>query len=161
MDAHKYVQHVSAFKREDRLIITSNVKTEEGLWYLHKPVVVLDTGATLSQIGQAVFDALAQSQTGWPEPPSPAELDQTMDRLFKAAGVQTFDHFLAGALHGGVGRDTSGIEISPTHNGGPHTEAQEFQFLFERRIRLETDVSQEQLGAAFLQGFGACTSIYE
>jgi hypothetical protein len=157
MDAHKYVQYFSAFKREDRLIMSSCVKTEEGLWYLHRPVVVLDPGATLSEIGHAVFRALSESQVGFLEPPSPAELDDTLDCLFKAAGVQTFDHFQESVLHCGVGRDTRGIEITPASIGGTH----EVQFLLELRILLETDVSPEQLGAAFLQGFAACSSIYE
>lgn len=160
MDQHKYDQHVSAFKREDRLILTSNIKTQAGLWYLHKPIVVLDARMPLAEIGLAVFRALLRSQVGLPEPPTSADLNDTMDQILEAADVQSCEHFLENTLHCGIGRDTMGIEISPTYNNGTHAEPKGFRFLFEHRLLLENDASPEQLGEAFLQGFAACTSIY-
>ncbi|HEX6386141.1 MAG TPA: hypothetical protein VF177_15835, partial [Anaerolineae bacterium] len=132
MDQHKYDQHVSAFKREDCLILISNVKTEAGVWYLHKPVVVLDARTSLPEIGLAVFRALFESQSGVPEPPSLADLDDTTDQILEAASVQSYEHLLENTLHCGVGRDTMGIEITPTHNNGTHAEPKGFRFLFER-----------------------------
>ncbi|MDY7077221.1 MAG: hypothetical protein SXV54_09885 [Chloroflexota bacterium] len=157
MDGQKYIQLVSAFKCKDKLIMTSSVKVTEGLWYIHPPLEVIYTNATLLEIGKAVFDALGRSQIGFPAPPSSAEMGKAMNCLVKAVGVQTSDDILKVTLHCIVGRDTKGFEITPTHIGGLN----DVHFLLERRIMLEADVSPEQLGTAFLQGFAACTSIYE
>jgi hypothetical protein len=158
MDRQKYIQHVSAFKRADQLIMTTNVKTKEGLWYLQQPVVALDIRTGLAAIGDALLDTLSRTQTGLPSPPSQAELDETMEQIFKAAGVQTYDHFLEGTLHLSIGRKVGGIELAPTHNGG--TDGEGFHFLSEGGMLLEGELSPEQLGDAVLQGFAACTTIY-
>ena len=157
MDAHKYVQYFSAFKCEAGLIASSCIKTTEGLWYLHQPVVVLNLDTALSEIGQAVLSALAASQAECLEPPSQVALDDTLALLFKAVGVQTFEQFQESILHCCVGRDAEGIEITPTHIGGPH----DIRFLLEDRILLEANISPENVGTAFLQGFAASTSIYQ
>lgn len=157
MDASKYSQHVSAFKLKDGIILVTNAKTEKGLWYLYKPVAVLDSRLPVKDIGLAVFHSLSKAEIGLPEPPAQAELEAVMNSLYQAAGVQSFDELLQQHTRQcSVGRDETGIEITPTRNGGAHGNTKGFQFLIELRIIIEPDASPEQLGQALWQGFEAC-----
>ena len=159
MDEAKYLQHVSAFKHNNRFVITSNAKTEEGIWYLSKPIRHFAIHSNPIEIGNVVLASLESSQTRLPNSPSPTDLNQLMDELYQTAGASSLNAFLNDALHCGIGHSQDGIEISPTHNHGIEHEPSGFVFNFENRILVE-DPTPEVLGHAFLQGFAACTSIY-
>ena len=158
MDGAKYIQHASAFKHSNCFVITSNVKTEEGIWYLSKPLSVFAIQSNQAEIGNAVLASLASSQTSLPDPPAPEDLNWLMDDLYTLVGATTLNAFLNNALHCGVGRLLEGVEISPTHNYGLDHEPGGFVFNFEERIFV-ANPTPETLGHAFLQGFAACTSI--
>lgn len=161
MDGSKYSQNVSAFKCRDSLILVSNVKTGQGLWYLHQPIVVLDAQLPVPEIGLALLRALAGSKTGYSEPPPQIELEATIHNLVQTAGVHFFEQFMQQTQHCVVGRYEAVIEIVPTHKGGPQDETEGLQFLLTKSILVEAEALPEQLGQALLQGFAACTAADE
>ena len=158
MDEAKYFQHASAFKHHERFVITSNAKTEEGIWYLSKPIRYFAIHSNPAEIGNVVLASLESSQTRLPNSPSPTDLNQLMNDLYQIAGAPSLNTFLKDALHCGIGRSDEGIEISPTHNYGVDHEPGGFVFKFENRI-LVAESTPERLGHAFLQGFALCTSV--
>jgi hypothetical protein len=158
MDGSKYSQNVSAFKCQDSLILVSNVKTGQGLWYLHQPIVILDAHLPVSQIGSALLRTLAATQTGFAEPPTQTELETTVKKLVQAASVHSFEEFMQHTQHCVVGRYEAGIEIVPTHKGDLQDETEGLQFLVTKRILVEAEALPEKLGQALLQGFAACTA---
>ena len=161
MDGSKYSQNVSAFKCRDSLILVSNVKTGQGLWYLHQPIVILDAHLPVSQIGSALLRTLAATQTGFAEPPAQTELETTIQNLVQTAGVHSLEQFMQHTQHCVVGRYEAGIEIVPTHRGNSQDETEGFQFLLTQRILVEAEAMPEQLGQALLQGFAAYTAADE
>ena len=156
MQVDHYSHYFSAFQLEDRLIFSCCVKTIEGQWYLHQPIVVLDVQSSHFHIGQTVLETLARSEQGWLEPPDAVTLAGTSARLFESARVQTFEQLLERVLHGCVGRAADIIEMTPTHIGSGHA----VDFLVDARLRLKANMPAAQTGEALQNLFAACTSIY-
>lgn len=77
MDEAKYF--LSAFKHNEHFIIISNAKTEEGIWYLSKPIRCFAIHSNPAEIGNVVLTSLESSQTRLPNSPSPTDLNQLLE----------------------------------------------------------------------------------
>ncbi len=158
MDKREAHQGASAFRMNERFVIHSDSKTEVGVYVASEPFIVLDIQASPGEIGEAVLRALLASKAGIV---FPADLKPIDKKLFKAAKVSSHRQFQQSAIHCGISKTSTGIQIDPSHNGGTRGDKKGFQYRPERRLIVRLEDSPEQLGLALLRAFDACTSIYE
>ncbi len=158
MNNHAQTQYAGAYQLSGLYVIHSKTVTDV-ITIISEPYLVLDSKAPLTEIGQAVLQALSESKTGVPFVKTPSS--ERLRPLLKAAGVNSYKRFVEQAIYCGITRNATSILIDPSDNGGTKGDAKGFNYRPERRIILDSNPAEEQLGRALLQGFHACKTIYE
>jgi hypothetical protein len=149
----------SAYRLDDRIIIHANTQTVAGFYVNRDPFIMLDARASVGEIGHAILRAFDAAQFDAPIPIA-ADLKPLTQRRLKAAGVKSERQLQMRAVHCLVTRTANEIAIMPTHNGGTRGDERGFHFRVEQVIVIALNSSPAQIGAAVLDGFARCTSVF-
>ena len=154
MDASKYEQHVSAYKYNDLIVLNTNAKTEDGLWYLQEPFVSISATKDVKEIGALLVDMLGRSQTAVSNEEFTQDyLNQVFAKLLQAMGVDSIEDLVESANHCGVGMVDGMYEFTPTQK----VETGElFKFLESEMLIVDESESVSKMGEVLLACFSAC-----
>jgi hypothetical protein len=84
-----------------------------------------------------------------------------MRRAFvRGVGAKSHQQLQQTAVKCGIYVREERIEIEPTHNGGTRGDTKGFMPIMESLVTVARDASPEEVGAALIQGFDLCTSVF-
>jgi hypothetical protein len=144
------MKSAAAYLRNGRIYLHPDSRTIKGFWIACEPILV--TGENDEDLGAQLLQILAKSTENVPDPESLATSDSwnVIRALVKAAGARSYEAFADAAQCVGVRFDDTGVEFTPTRNGGPRK-----RFLYlKKKIRCQP--VEAEVGLALREAFDAC-----
>jgi len=144
------VKSAAAYLRADKIYLHPYSRTIKGFWIAREPIVV--TSENDKSLGEQVLQILGRSTENIPDPESLATSDSwsSIRALVKAAGVRSYEAFADFAKCVGVSLDQTGVDFTPTRNGGPRK-----RFLYlKNKIRCQP--VEAEVARALREAFDAC-----
>ena len=144
------VKRAAAFLRVGKIYLYPYSRTIKGFWIACEPILVASEND--NSVGEQVLQTLGMSTEKIPDPESLATSDSwnSIKALVKAAGVRSYEAFADFAKCVGVSLDETGVDFTPTRNGGPRK-----RFLYlKKKIRCQP--IEAEVARALREAFDAC-----
>ena len=144
------MKSAAAYLRNGRIYLHPDSRTIKGFWIACEPILV--TSENDKNLGAQLLQILAKSTENVPDPESLATSDSwdVIRALVKAAGARSYEGFADSTQGVGVRLDDTGLEFTPTRNGGPRK-----RFLYlKKKIRCQP--AEAEVGLALREAFDAC-----
>jgi|SRR3954470_13456944 hypothetical protein len=153
-DPKRTTASAAVYRLSDRFLLHPLQRTTAGVWLASDPYANLPLDVASESLGSAALEALSLSGRTVPHPTSWEGL--STPRL-KAAGVKSEKTFQTEALMVDLCRDDTGIQITPTRNGGAVGDSKGFDSLPEFKTSRPLNTDAASLGEAIRSSFTRCS----
>ncbi|KZN34366.1 hypothetical protein N480_22445 [Pseudoalteromonas luteoviolacea S2607] len=109
------MKRASAYYRKGKIFLHSSSKTEQGVWILSEPAVVLDYNECVNELGEVLLDVLSKSKSGIRHPQNWSDL---CSPVLKLTGVKSWRAFSKSAKCVEIDLIGENVELFPTINHG-------------------------------------------
>lgn len=146
------MKSATVYSRLGRFYVHASSRTTAGVWIATPPFIQVEAGATSSDLGRSVFQALSSSQS---EVPHPTKWSSLMAPLLAHAGVKTWETFTRKSQCLTLEATENRIKLIPSRNLGA-TEG--FEPMLDKAIEFSLSPSSlDQLGLVVERGLALCT----
>lgn len=147
----------SAYKFFDRMVVHCVAKWPNWTLIACEPFFTLPPEAAAQDLGRAVQTALAGSRS---ETPTQYDWKQHTPALLRGLGAKSWNQVQETSIRCDIKELDGLLEFQPYHNCGISADTQGFRRT-EANFYISANSSPAEIGAALVQGFALCTTIYD